>query len=83
MGYTCTKCKKRYDNDPVEITKVWETRRQMSKWLYRHRHKDNTIELHVQDKDGDLMYYCNRDKGIEEMYRKDGTLTDMVTEIGK
>lgn len=24
-----------------------------------------------------------RDKGIEEMYRKDGTLTDMVKEMGK
>lgn len=82
MGYTCTKYKTRYDNNPIEVTKVWETRRQMCTWLYRHRHEDNTLEMHVQDTDGDLMYYYNKGKGIEEMYRKDGTLATVIQEMG-
>lgn len=83
MSYRCTKYRTQpYGKDPNETVKVWETRKQMLTWLYRHKFNKNTIELYIQDNDGDLIYYLRSTPHLEEMYRKDGTLTKLTTEIG-
>lgn len=83
MGYTCTKCRRSvYEGELVEKTILYETRSQMLQWVYRHKESPNTVELHVQDEDGDLIYFFQSTTPIEEMYRKDGTMAYQIREMG-
>jgi hypothetical protein len=82
MGYTCTKCKRSVYGELVEKTVLCETRKQMIQWAYKHKRRTNTVELHIQDRDGDLVYFFRSAPPVEEMYRKDGTMAHRTNEMG-
>lgn len=83
MKFRLTKVRLQYSNDPVEDVREDVSRRSAWKWIHRHREADNTIELFVQDEDGDLVYFYRRKPLLEEIYHKDGTLTKHLKEMGK
>lgn len=65
-----------------EETYTFTSREKMQNWKRRRLGRCDTEELHILDSDGDLIYYYSMSQCIEEMYRKDGSVTKYTCWMG-